>query len=338
RGLRTDRAGDWGRALSCGLRRHRGRPNVGKSTLLNRLLGQKLAATTHKPQTTRQNLLGVLNPQDAQIGFLDTPGHHRAKGPLNRFMVAQAEEALERADLVAYVVEARPHGAITPGNVRIIAALRRVQKPVVLLVNKTDLVKEKEKLLLQLKAYSDELGELLRAVVPISARKSAGLERAVQEIGRALPEGERFFDTEMVTDATERSISSEMIREKLILELQDELPYAAAVTVESFEDQRPRLVRIGATIHVERQSQKGIVVGKAGERLRSIGIRARHDLEYFLGSKVYLDLVVRVNRDWTSNPARLQNLGYGRDEDQDLSIGRDLLEALAVEEDDNDDD
>jgi GTP-binding protein Era len=305
---------------------------VGKSTILNRVLGRKLAATTHKPQTTRKNLLGILNPPGAQIGFLDTPGHHRAEGPLNRFMVAQAEEAMERADVIAYVVEARPHGEVSPGNASIVRALKRVGKPVVVLMNKVDRVKEKQRLLLQLDAYAQALGDLAVAVVPISARRSRGLEDAVREIGRALPEGEPLFGDDELTDQSERSIASELIREKVMLELQDELPYAATVTVEDWVDERPRLVRIVAIIHVERQAQKGIVVGKGGERLKSIGIRARHDLEVMLDSKVFLELVVKVSRNWTSNPQRLVNLGYGEAPDGpavDSAAIAELVRALA---------
>ncbi len=316
-----------------------GRPNVGKSTLLNRLLGQKLAATTHKPQTTRKNLLGILNPPDAQIAFLDTPGHHRAKGPLNRFMVSQAEDAIRQADAIGFVVEARAHGDISPGNLRILELLKTVGKPIVVLVNKTDRVKEKSGLLFQIQAYADALSERARAVVPISARRSEGLERAVIELGRVLPEGPALFDEDDVTDQSERAIVSEFIREKVMLELQDELPYAAAVTVEDFEDERPRLVRVIATIHVERQPQKGIVIGRGGERLRSIGIRARQELESFLGSQVYLDLTVKVSRDWSNNVQRLAHLGYADEEEGGVGVGgvfHDLLAELGHAEDDED--
>lgn len=304
---------------------------MGKSTILNRVLGRKLAATTHKPQTTRKNLLGVLNPKGAQIGFLDTPGHHRAEGPLNRYMVAQAEDAMERADVIAYVVEARPHGEVSPGNARIIKALKRLKKPVVVLMNKIDRVREKERLLFQLDAYAKALGDLAVAVVPISARRGRGLDDAVRELGGALPEGEPLFAEDELTDQSERSIASELIREKVMLELQDELPYAATVTIEEWTDERPRLVRVSATIHVERQPQKGIVVGKGGERLKSIGIRARHDLEGLLDAKVFLQLTAKVSRDWSRNPQRLINLGYGEDEGPvvDPAAVAELMRALA---------
>ncbi|HJL40794.1 MAG TPA: GTPase Era [Myxococcales bacterium LLY-WYZ-16_1] len=304
-----------------------GRPNVGKSTILNRLLGRKLAPTTHKPQTTRLNVLGVLNPPGAQICLLDTPGHHEAKGPLNRFMVQQAEQAFADADVVAYVVEARPHGRISPGNQRIVRLLQRLDKPIVVAVNKVDRLEDKTALLVQLESYAEALNPA--AVVPVSAKRNSGLERLVRELGMALPEGEPLYDSETLTDRPERFIVAELIREKVILETEQELPYAAAVTVESFEDERPRLVRIEATIHVERQNQKGIVIGKGGERLRSIGIRARRELEAFLGAKVHLEQRVKVSRDWSSNPARLANLGYTSD---GASAGAIPLEPEAIEE------
>lgn len=288
-----------------------GRPNVGKSTLLNRVLGQKLAPATHKPQTTRRNLLGVLNPPDAQICLLDTPGHHQAKGPLNRFMVAQAEQALAEADVVSWVVEARPHGELSPGNGRILGVLQSIGKPVVVAVNKDDTIKNKKDLLPQLAAYSEVLGAQCRAVVPISARRGKGLEAWVRELGRALPEGDPHFDLETLTNASERELAAELIREKLMLEVHQELPYVATVTIEAWDDKRPRVVVIHAMIHVEKQAQKGIVIGKGGERLRSIGTRARGDLEGLLQSSVFLDLQVKVSRDWTTNRERLDALGYG---------------------------
>jgi GTP-binding protein Era len=287
-----------------------GRPNVGKSTLLNALLGQKLAATTPKPQTTRKNLLGVLNPPGAQLLLLDTPGHHEAKGPLNRFMVGQAEQAIADADVVGYVVEARGDEKVTPGNERLLEILQQSGKRVVVIINKVDKVKAKEGLLLQMQALSEVLGERLAAVVAVSASRRSGLERLVVELGRALPPGERFFDEDTLTDQSERSIVAELIREKVMLATQEELPYAAAVSIDLFEDLRPRLVRIIATIHVERDSQKPIVIGKAGERIKGIGIRARAEIEAFVGGKVYLELHVRVTSDWSNNRRLLAELGY----------------------------
>ncbi len=292
-----------------------GRPNVGKSTILNQVLGQKLAATTHKPQTTRKNLLGMLNPPGAQILLLDTPGYHQAKGPLNRYMVSQAEQAIHDADVLGYVIEGREDANITPGNERLIGLIKKVEKPCVLLINKIDRVKTKEALLHQIQTYQEALGDQMLAAVPISAKKKNGLERAVRELGLALPPGPRYFEGEEMTDAPERSIVSEFIREKAMLETREELPYSVAVTIESFEDQRPKIVRVFATLHVERDSQKGIVIGKRGERLKSIGARARQDIEHLLGSQVYLDLRVKVTESWSDDGKVMARLGYGGEAD-----------------------
>ncbi|MBK6690060.1 MAG: GTPase Era [Deltaproteobacteria bacterium] len=297
-----------------------GRPNAGKSTLLNALLGQKLAATTHKPQTTRKNLLGVLHPPGAQLLLLDTPGYHKAQGPLNRFMVAQAETAIGDADVVALVVEAREDSTITPGNDLLVEALAKAKKKVVLLLNKIDLVKKKQSLIHQLGSYRERLGEHLVAAVPISARKRQGLTEAVEEIARALPEGPKYFDDDQLTDASERSVVSEFIREKVMLATRAELPYAVAVSIDAFTDQRPQLVRLMATLHVERESQKGIVIGKGGETLKRIGFSARKDIEFFLGTKVFLELHVRVTSAWSTSRRALAELGYGADEGGELRL------------------
>ena len=308
-----------------------GRPNVGKSTLLNALLGQKLAATTHKPQTTRKNLLGVLNPPGAQILLLDTPGHHQAKGPLNRYMVSQAEDAIKQADVVAYVVEARGDKQLTPGNERLLERIKASGKPVVVLLNKVDLLKTKEAMAHQIATYASTLGDQLSALVPISAQHRNGLVDAVVAIGRALPEADPILPPEEVTDQSERAIVSEFIREKAMLELQDELPYSVAVTIDSFDDHRPRLVRIFATIHVERSSQKGIVIGKGGRRLKTIGERSRKDIEFLLACKVYLQLMVRVTEAWSANQRLLTDLGYGAQaalEKKESKMSDDIAEVL----------
>ncbi|MCB9655044.1 MAG: GTPase Era [Deltaproteobacteria bacterium] len=287
-----------------------GRPNVGKSTILNAVLGQKIAATTHKPQTTRRNLLGVVHVPNAQLMLLDTPGHHRAEGRLNRFMVAETERAVADADVIAWVVEARAEAKLTPGNERVAEIVERAKKPVVVLINKMDRVADKELLLPSMQLLQERFGEHLAAIVPISALKARGLDRAVYEMARALPAGEAVYDEDTMTMTAERDIVAEMIREKIILETKDELPYAVAVTIDAFEDGRPDLVRIEARIHVERESQKGIVIGKGGERLKTIGMRARKDVEYFLGSQVYLGLEVGVSADWSEDARLLKHLGY----------------------------
>lgn len=307
-----------------------GRPNVGKSTLLNALLGQKIAATTHKPQTTRKNLLGVLNPPGAQLLLLDTPGHHQAKGPLNRYMVTQAEGAVREADAVVFVLEARADGKITPGNDRLLTMLEMSDTPVVVALNKVDLVKHKTGMLEHIAAVRERLGERLRGLVPISARDGGGLEALVRETALALPEQDALLPRDEVTDQGERDIVAEFVREKAMLELQDELPYSVAVTIDRFEDLRPKLVRVMATLHVERASQKGIVIGKGGRRLKAIGARARKDIEFLLTAQVYLELAVRVTGDWSNDRRRLIELGYVKKPSGSEGPSKDeLAEAIA---------
>lgn len=309
-----------------------GRPNVGKSTILNQLLDQKIAATSHKPQTTRKNVLGILHPKGAQVLLLDTPGYHQAEGPLNRYMIKQTKTAIADADVIGYVIEAREDGAITSGNEQIIAQLQKTKKPVVLLVNKIDRVKAKQALLPQAEAYGAALKEQLAAVVPISALRKKGLEAAVKELAHALPRGVPLHGEDELTDQSERAIVSEMVREKVVLETHEELPYATAVTIDSFEDGRPGLVRIFATIHVEKESQKGIVIGRGGSLLKVIGTRARKDIEHFLGARVFLDLKVRMTESWSKLAPALEMLGYGREGRLGSERAPEPLELPALEE------
>ena len=283
-----------------------GRPNVGKSTLLNQLIGHKIAATTHKPQTTRKNLLGVLHTERAQILVLDTPGYHQAKGPLNKYMVGEARTALRDADVVGYLVEHRSDANITPGNERLISELKRAKKPVVLIINKIDTLKDRSQLLPFIETYRVALGELLADVVPISALKKKGLDSLLKAIVSHLPEGPAYYEEGQITDKSERAIAAEMVREKVMLETRDELPYSAAVTIEGFDDERPKIVRIAATIHVERDSQKGIVIGKGGLVLRRVGQAARAQLP----PGAFLELHVTVEKDWQRRPDRVRRMGY----------------------------
>lgn len=296
-----------------------GRPNVGKSTLLNRLLGQKIAAATPKPQTTRKNLLAILHPENGQVALVDTPGHHQAKGPLNKFMVREAEQALLEVDVVAYVVEARADNTITPGNEPILRAIQETGKPVVLILNKVDAVKQKDGMLLQLERYQGLLGEQFVAAHPVSATRGIGLDALVNGLRDALPEGPPLFDEEAVTDESERELVAELIREQIMLQTGQEIPYSSQVVVEAFDDARPKgRVKIIATIHLERDSQKGIVIGKKGARLKEIGTRARATLERFLESKVFLDLHVSVTPDWTEKPNKIAELGLRSKADTEL--------------------
>lgn len=285
-----------------------GRPNVGKSTLLNSLLGQKIAITTDKPQTTRNRILGIYHrPEgDGQILFLDTPGIHRGKGRLNRYMVDQAFSACSDVDLVMFLVEAGdPPGG---GDEFILQKLAQGKAPVMLVINKIDKL-DREKLLGQIAAYSQKFD--FQAIVPISGLTGDGVGRLVDAVYKVLPEGPRYYGEDMVTDMPERFIAAEMIREQVLKKTRDEVPYGVAVEVESFEEKPEKnLVVIQAVIHVERDSHKGIIVGKAGEMVRKIGKGSREEIERFLGTRVFLELFVRVQKNWTESEKLIRQFGY----------------------------
>jgi GTPase len=302
-----------------------GRPNVGKSTLLNRVLGQKLAAVTPKPQTTRNRILGVKNLPGAQIVFFDTPGVHVGKSQLNRYMVEEAFKAMADVDVIllmvepprvqATAVEGKPFGP-GPGNELILERLRAVGKPAVLALNKVDLLRQKHVLLPLIdgwrKAY--EFAE----IVPMSATGGLGVEEAVGAVARLLPEGPPLFPEEMLTDRAERFLVGELIREQIFHLLKEEVPYATAVSIEGWHEQAspkgeeapPTSVLVEALIHVERDSQKGIVIGKGGSMIKEIGTRARVEIAQLLGCPVHLKLLVKVDPEWSRNAAALRRLGY----------------------------
>ncbi|HEX7126652.1 MAG TPA: GTPase Era [Thermodesulfobacteriota bacterium] len=287
-----------------------GRPNVGKSTLLNQVLGTKLAIVTPKPQTTRTRLLGIVNREDAQLILVDTPGIHRPRGRLNEFMVRTAMAAVGDVDVVLALVEAtRMH----PDDRLVLDALAATRKPKVLAVNKVDQLADKGALLplLDQLAKSAEVD----AVVPISALTGENVDRLVEVLVDRLPEGPRYFPPDMLTDQSERALAAELIREQLMLQTEQELPYTTAVVVDAWDEEfdetgRRVFVRISATVHVERESQKGIVIGKRGQRIKSVGTAARAGLERLLGCQVYLELFVRVQRNWTRDPRSLRDFGY----------------------------
>ncbi|GIW45745.1 MAG: GTPase Era [Candidatus Binatia bacterium] len=280
-----------------------GRPNVGKSTLLNRLLGQKIAIVTPKPQTTRGRIRGILTLPEAQIVFVDTPGLHEAKTLINRRMVQAAEEAVEEADLVLWLVDATQ--GVTAEDRAIATRLQRLGPRLTVVLNKIDRLKAND--LIPILA---ELGRLLpdTDVVPVSATEGANLDELLRVVIHKLPPGPRLYDPETLTDQTERAIVQEIIREQVLLQTRQEVPYAVAVTVESFQDKGSAVV-IQATIHVERETQKPILIGKGGSRIKHIGQAAREQIEQLLGKKVYLELFVRVQEDWTKDPARLREFG-----------------------------
>lgn len=282
-----------------------GRPNVGKSTLLNRILGQKISITSNKPQTTRNRILGICNRPAEQILFLDTPGIHQARGPLHRYMVEQALSTCGGVDLALYLVEATA-GPLR-GTDEVLKRIAACGKPLFLVINKIDQV-PKTSLLEMIASYrSYDFAE----TVPISALSGAGVESLVQTIVRYLPEGPRYYPEDQITDLPERFIVAEFIREKVMRRTREEIPYGCAVAVESFtEKPQQNLVVIQAVIHVEREAHKRIVIGHKGELLRTIGSEARASIEALLGTRVFLELFVRVQKDWTRSERLIRDLGY----------------------------
>ena len=295
-----------------------GRPNVGKSTLLNRFLGEKLAVVTPKPQTTRNRIMGVKNRPDAQIIFVDTPGIHRGKSELNRYMVEQALAAASECDVVLYMVEAPRVRAIDleakafdpgEGNRLILDALAKVKKPRLLAINKVDLLHEKEALLPLIGHYDKLLP--FEEIVPISASEGVGCEALEAAVAARLPEGERLYPEDMLTDRAERFLAAELVREQIFLLLEEEVPYSIAVTIEQWQEREEKKdVVIDATVHVERDSQKKIVVGAGGQMVKDIGMKARQAIAKLLGCAVHLKLFVKVDPDWTYQKGSLKRLGY----------------------------
>lgn len=281
-----------------------GRPNVGKSTLMNRLIGQKIAITSNKPQTTRNRIQTVLTRQEGQIVFLDTPGIHRAKNKLGDYMVNVAERTLEEVDVILWLVE--PTNYIGAGERHIIEQLQKVKTPVILVINKTDTVK-KEDIFSFVDTYRKELD--FQEIVPVSALKGNNTDELVQCIFKYLPYGPAFYDEDTITDQPMRQIVSELIREKALRLLQDEIPHGVAVTVESMKE-KGKICHIEATIVCERESHKGIIIGKGGGMLKRIGSAARPEIEELLEMQVNLQLWVKVKKDWRDSDYLLKNFGY----------------------------
>ncbi|MBW2145638.1 MAG: GTPase Era [Deltaproteobacteria bacterium] len=282
-----------------------GRPNVGKSTLLNRLVGVKIVITSARPQTTRNTIRGIANWPDAQVVFLDTPGIHEATTGLNRRMVKRALEALEDVDCILHMIE--PALPIHPEDRSIMDRLARVGTPAFLLINKIDRVKKDTLLPLMEKA-----GRLhpFYEIIPLSALNGDGVDRLTERILSVLRPGPRYFPEDILTDRTERFLVAEFIREKIFRMTGEEIPYCSAVTVEKFEENADKkLIVISATIHVERENQKGIIIGRGGRRLKAIGKAAREDLELILGSRIFLELFVRAQKNWRSIPRLWEEMG-----------------------------
>lgn len=296
----------------CGFITLVGRPNVGKSTLLNRMLGQKIAITSSRPQTTRNRIPGVLTRDDAQLVFIDTPGIHRAGRALNRFMNDVATNAIGDTDAVALIVEA---GLSTDGDVgvsevakEIIAETARANKPAYLVINKIDRLK-REQLLPIIDAWRVEHD--FTDIIPVSALKGDNVDHLVDLFARSVPAGPHMYPPDALTDLPERFIAAEIIREKVFRSLAQEVPYSVAVTVESWSDMHEQSrCDINAIIHVERDSQKGIVIGRGGSMIKQIGTQARQELERLLDTQVNLKLFVRVDAGWTRSASSLRKMGY----------------------------
>jgi len=281
-----------------------GRPNVGKSTLLNALLGEKVAIVSPKPQTTRNRIVGIKTLPAAQLVVLDTPGIHIPRHKLGERMVREASDTLHDVDVVLFLVEpVLP----TAGDTAILSSLAEVRKPVVLVVNKVDTVKKPE-LLPVIEAYAKL--HAFREVIPISALAGDGLDILQSVVVSLLPEGPKLYPEDLLTDQIERFMATEIIREKIMQQTDDEIPYSVAVEVLTWKEKREGLVVIQANIYVERDSQKGIIIGKNGARLKEIGTAARGDIERLLGTKVFLELWVKVKKDWRNDERALKELGF----------------------------
>lgn len=284
-----------------------GRTNVGKSTLLNAILKQKVAIMSEKPQTTRNKIMGIYHGEQAQIIFLDTPGFHKPKHRLNELMIHTAVKTIEGIDAVLYLTE--PEKTIGPGDRYIIDVLQGIKTPVILGMNKIDLAPQREALLPLIAAYSQAFP--FAEIIPLSALTNENVEHAVETLITYLPEGPEYYPDDMVTDQPERFIAAELIREKVLQTTREEIPYSVAVVIEEMRERgQKNLVDINATIYVERQSQKGILIGKSGEMLKQIGTLARQDIEMILGSNVFLTLWVKVRKNWRMNEDDLRMLGY----------------------------
>ncbi len=283
-----------------------GRPNVGKSTLINSLIGQKIAIMSDKPQTTRTRIMCVLTQQDAQMVFLDTPGIHKPKHKLGEYMVRAAEGTLKEVDAIIFVVDATEK--FGPGEQYILERLQATERPVILAINKLDLLEDKEQLLPIITGYNGRYS--FAATVPISAKEENNLDGLLAEIKKHLPKGPQYYPEDMVTDQPERLIVAELIREKALLQTREEIPHAIAVDIEEMKPRDNGDMYVRATIYVERDSQKGIVIGKRGALLKEIGAQARADIQMLLGCKVFLDLWVKVKKDWRNRDNILKDFGF----------------------------
>lgn len=282
-----------------------GRPNVGKSTLMNHLIGQKIAITSRKPQTTRNRIQTVYTDKETQMIFLDTPGIHKAKNKLGEYMVSVAERTLTEVDVILWLVE--PDEKIGPGDSVILEKLKRVKTPVILIINKIDTIDKAavgNLITMWKKQHS------FKAVIPVSALRSINTDTVLEEIRKYLPQGPMYYDEDTITDQPIRQITAEIIREKALRRLEDEIPHGIAVTVDVMKERKDGIWQVDASIICERDSHKGIIIGKQGSMLKSIGIDARKDIELLTGGQVNLKLWVKVRREWRDSDIQLKNFGY----------------------------
>lgn len=302
-------AGDqpaWPADYRCGYVSIVGRPNVGKSTLLNHILGQKLAITSRKPQTTRHRMLGIVTRDKVQAIYVDTPGiHGQERKAINRYMNRAASSALKDVDVVLFVVDGLKW---SPDDELVLEKLQKISLPVLLVINKVDTVEDKAALLPHIEQLTQRLP--FAEVVPVSALKGHNLDRLHDAVGQRLPFSPPFYDEDQITDRSQRFLAAEMVREKIMRQLGEEVPYELTVEIEEFK-QEGRLLRISACILVEREGQKKIVIGDNGQRLKLIGTEARIDMEKLFGSKIMLSLWVKIKGGWSDDERALKSLGYG---------------------------
>ncbi|HBH3439670.1 GTPase Era [Clostridioides difficile] len=284
-----------------------GRPNVGKSTLMNNVVGEKIAIMSDKPQTTRNTIQAVYTDEEMQIVFLDTPGIHKPKNKLGEFMVKAATEAFKNVDLILFVVD--DSKKIGPGDRKIIEDLRSVKIPIILVVNKIDQLDQKDELFDIIKMYDRE--GIFKEIVPISALKGKNTDTLIKVIQNYLEEGPKYFPDYMITDQPERVLIAELIREKVLHYLNDEIPHGVAVEIEKMKARKDKeIVDVSAVIYCERDSHKGIIIGKNGRKLKGIGKSARQDIELLLGSQINLQLWVKVKENWRNLQNYINNFGY----------------------------
>ena len=286
-----------------------GRPNVGKSTLTNALVGEKVAIVTNKPQTTRNRICGVRTRGESQFVFVDTPGLHKARTRLGDYMVNVVKESVADVDAVMLLVEPIPN--VGAPEEQLIARIKTLRCPAVLVINKVDTLDKKEKLLEVIQTY--EQVHQFQAVVPISAKTGEGVDELLDVLEGYLPEGPQLFPEDMTSDQPERQMMAEILREKLLLCLDKEIPHGTAVEITRFAERDDEVVEVEATIYCEKNSHKGIIIGKGGSMLKKVSTLARQDMERFMGTKVYLQTWVKVKENWRDNPAAIQNFGYKGD-------------------------